>query len=718
MAKKAKASLPVVAPAPANTHDPVLLQFAIDFFTIFGARVERHPDKRNPWLRVHLADDLAAHFGSAALVLYFHSNEPRPDAELVAHGSRIFDRMLAFLEQRSAFTVLRLPQRVSGGEALMQAVRPVNASINDLRLQEQVQHRFLFTWRITYRADDKRQEIYTVAMDQDGGRLPEVEGAGVAESALAMAALLADAQPPPVERNEEGHLLPPKLPPVVQLVQLAETARKYAIYHADLRCVEHEADILPRLHKALNRLTTYYQQQIEEVYDTHDPDGEKRRALEADLNRKIAEEVENHRLRVQVELVGYIALETPAAVLDYVLTDGKRQAPVRIVQDRHRGVLQRPHCYVCNAELTTVALDRAGHLICDACIRQCGGCQEIVCERCGLETCPVCGRANCDACGHSCWACGGRACTEHLSRCPVCGDVVCLACQSACSHCGVLQCHSHLVADCVAPAGNQVALICPACAVRCPGCHQLTAQTGLCAISGQRFCQNCLVTCTGCGKQVGPGFYSASPVDRKPYCLDCQHPCVSCGQITPVAVACHVCGAPGCPTCTPRCHVCHQYVCKAHGGSIKGCGHIVCRAHDVRCAIGGEVVCPACSLPCAICERPYCQDHVRACAQCGQEYCSECVRISGLCDTCATVSKEGEPVGPADLLQFKHAEASQLAPYYTWVRLANLRYTIYFGDSRGMAAAVVVVDHTGEPPRIVRTRRISMIERLRGRLGL
>ena len=50
--------------------------------------------------------------------------------------------------------------------------------------------------------------------------------------------------------------------------------------------------ILPRLYQVLNRITTYYGQQIEEVYESHDPTGEKRRALEADLDRKIGEEIE------------------------------------------------------------------------------------------------------------------------------------------------------------------------------------------------------------------------------------------------------------------------------------------------------------------------------------------------------------------------------------------------------------------------------------------
>ncbi len=53
-----------------------------------------------------------------------------------------------------------------------------------------------------------------------------------------------------------------KLPPVTHLVRLAEQARKYATWHADLRCVQHEKEILPRLYKIANRLTGYYEQHL------------------------------------------------------------------------------------------------------------------------------------------------------------------------------------------------------------------------------------------------------------------------------------------------------------------------------------------------------------------------------------------------------------------------------------------------------------------------
>ncbi len=717
----ARRKTPPAAPAP----DQTLLQFATDFFQLFGAQVAAGGSAPATTLDVDLPPELAEHFGRPHLSLYFHGAEPQLGQELVAHGSRALDRMLALLEQRSAFTLLRLPQRVQGGEALLGALRPLNASIRDLRVQEQAQWLFVFHWRITYRADDKRQELYSVAVDEDGRRVPQVGDAGGGEQdqtgVVDLAQLLADGEAPALERNEEGYVLPPKLPPLSHLTQLADTARRYAIYHADLRCVTHEAEILPRLHKSLNRLIGYYQQQIEEVYDSHDPDGEKRRVLEADLNRKIAEEVENHRLHVQVELIGYVAMERPAAVLEMTVTDGKVSAPVRIVQDRYSGVLHRPACHACGTALAAAAIDQSGHLICDNCIEQCRTCQDVVCARCGVENCPVCGGQNCANCGRTCWACGGRACTEHISRCPTCGDEVCHACQAECSACGTRQCRSHLYADSVTiddrGVPGEVQLICPSCAVRCPGCQQYSVQMGVCAISGQRFCRNCLVICADCGRSVGPGFYAISPIDRKPYCQACQHECPTCGRITPVAVACAVCGSEGCPACRPRCSVCGEPLCAAHGKRMTPCDHFVCEKHVGMCAMGGEAVCGACSQGCAICGRAHCSHHTRVCTQCYREYCSECVRVYGRCDTCSTVAKEGQPAQFGDRAWQWEPEVHKLIPHYEWRELRNERYTIYFGEGAVFNAAIIVVQHTPAPERVVHIRRISVVDRMRGLMG-
>jgi hypothetical protein len=623
--------------------------------------------------------------------------------------------MLALLERRGALTMQMLPNRHPSSQELMTAVRPLNASIAGLKMQEQTRSLYLFNWRITYRADDKREELYTVALDEQGRRLPLAGEVHANGDGVDISALWQDAQPVPPEKDEEGNTLPPKLPPMTQLVRLAETARKYAIYHADLRCVTHEAEILPRLYQLLNRMTTYYGQQIEEVYESHDPTGEKRRALEADLDRKIAEEIENHRLRVQVALYSYAVIQTPVALAEINLSDGKRQATIHVTRNRYTGSIQRPICYACERESSAIALDRNGHICCDDCVNQCDACREIVCAECGVVPCPVCGKANCESCGANCWACGERACAEHIERCPICGDNVCLSCQVACAECGTRQCRSHLRADAVENADGTHSLICANCAIRCPSCQQYSAQFGVCASSGQRFCDNCLITCGECGRRVGPGYYQRDG-SGKPYCNECLDECPRCGQLTTETIRCGECDKEGCKLCISHCDFCHTALCTDHL-QAQECHHRLC-AHDrVQCHLDSIAVCPVCVEPCAICGRYHCETHTEVCRRCGQLYCRSCVHWSGLCNTCGGLEQDATPVKVTGEPWARDPQVAELVAHYRWRRVSNDRFYIFVGDSNFFSRAVIVVARGSNGGQIVTARRLGADDRLRDLFG-
>lgn len=701
-----------VKPKP-GAELPDLHEFTLGFFEFFGATVKPLARKKHSPVQVQLTSELATHFGRPELHLCFQQAELATGQDLVTHGSRVFDRMLTYLDQRGALTYQRLPSRFAGGEELLKAVRPVNAGIANLKMQEQIQHLYLFNWRITYRADDKREELYTVVLDESGARLPQLEDAHPSQPAVDVNQFLADAEAAPPEKNEDGQPIPARLPPMTQLLRLAESARKYAIYHADLRCVTHEAEILPRLYKSLNRLTTYYQQQIEEIHDGHDPEGEKRQLLESDLQRKIQEEVENHRLRVQVKLITYAVLQVPVASADLTLSDGKRETVVRVRRNRYTGALRRPTCHACGQETTNVALDRNGHITCDACLHQCATCQAIVCDACGVVACPTCGKENCDSCGQTCWACGERACAEHISQCPICGDQVCHHCQAECVQCGTRQCRSHLRADHVAASQGQIALICAECAVRCPGCQQYSAQVGTCNTSGQRFCNNCLATCTKCGQRFGLGFYHL--IDGKPYCTSCLDVCPTCQRPAPAATPCPTCGKLTCPACGVRCSTCQQSFCAEHVHRIKACGHQFCAEDLAHCHICQSELCAVCQPVCGICEQPYCQQDSAVCLQCGCTYCRECVRRSGLCDTCAVFERESVRV---DLNKEPWTMDKRVAPlirHYNWRRLGNQRYTIYIGEAMLLGRMVIVVQEGATMPEVHSVRKVGSLETLLGR---
>jgi hypothetical protein len=687
-----------------------LRDFTHDFFTFLGATVTQSGRKKQSPLAIHLPPELAGHFGRPALALCFHQRELGPGFELVTQGSRIFDRMVAYLEERGAMTYLQLPVRHHGSEDLLRAVRPTNAAITGLRMEEGQQLLFVFNWRITYRADDKREELFTVVIDEHGVRHTLAGETTAGEEGIDLTGLYGDAQPAPNPQSAEDQPQPPRLPPMTHLTRLAENARKYAIYYADVRCVSHEAEILPRLYKTLNRLTGYYQQQIEETYDSHDPTGEKRQALEEDLRRKIAEEVENHRLRVEVKLVSYAVVQTPIASAHLTLSDGKQETAIRIALNRYTGVLQRPCCHACGEATTDLAIDHNGHITCDNCIRQCATCLEIVCERCGVAPCPACGKENCDSCGQSCWACGERACAEHISTCPICGDAVCHRCQVECAHCGVRQCYSHLRADHVSAGQGGAELICADCAVRCAGCQQYSVHIGSCSASGQRFCEACLVTCARCSQRFGPGFYHLHA--GWTYCSNCLVECPHCQTRTPATTPCVTCGEGCCESCGLICDVCEQLFCDRHALRAPICDHVLCAEHSNECHLCRGHVCPVCDPPCGICALSFCPADSATCEQCGQSYCRDCIRRSGLCDTCALLHREGVQVNLADEPCAADRQVAKLVRHYRWVRSANERYTIYVGYGALNARMVVVMDDLAKPPAVIAVRKTAPLDTL------
>ncbi|NJN84560.1 MAG: hypothetical protein HC802_21260 [Caldilineaceae bacterium] len=704
MARKTK---PQTTPSPQSE----LRDFTRQFFQFFGAPVEEREQAPTLW-QVQLPEELAQHFGKPALSIGFQNPEGLAEIDLVAHGSRVFDRMLGYLNTRGSLTVQSLPSRFPAGEELLAAVRPVNASITNLSLRESEQRLFVFNFRITYRADDKREELYTVLLDESGSRRALMSETGNADRAIDLDALLADALP--VEPGADGEA--PKLPPMTQLTRLAENARKYAIYHADLRCVTHEAEILPRLYNALNRLTGYYEQQIDEVYDSHDPDGEKRRVLERDLERKIAEEIENHRLRVRIALFSYAVLQAPMASAELTLSDGQVEATVSVRRNRYNGALRRPTCHACGQETQLIALDRVGHVTCDDCLHQCAGCLSLVCASCGVKACPVCGQENCAECGQECWACGETACAKHSSACPTCGDVVCHACQTACDACHVLQCRSHLRMDAVPNAEAENQFICPTCAVRCPGCQQYSAQIDLCSASGQRFCANCLVNCAECGEHFGPGFYQNVQANGQPYCMGCLTVCPACNSQTSAVVDCAECGTVGCQSCLSQCAVCGQAFCQKHVKRHLQCGHTICTLDATHCYICELDTCTLCASVCGICEGTCCILHTRRCTRCGGVYCRNCALSNNICETCATVTADGERV---DLLEEPcavHEPVARLANRYQWLRTGNARYTIYVGRNALRRGVGVIVDRWAKDEPAIEIRSLDLLTTLRERL--
>ncbi len=690
------------------TEGRSLSAFTVAFFATFGAHTEWLHTPGGPVLAVDLPQELQEHFGRPHLRLVFHNAEVTRETELVAYGSRLFDRMMDYLVHRGSATVLRLPVRHPGAEELLQGLRPRNGWIGDLRLRERTRLLCLFNWHIAYRADEKWEELVAVLVDQEGRRLGlwGAEGGPTVErEPFSPERLLADGQPMGPEAPG-----PPPLPPMAHLARLAREARKHALYYADVRSVEYEAAVLPRLHKVLARLTSYYQQQIQEIRADHDPDGTQRRHLAEDLERKVAEEVENHRLRVRVTLVSYALFHVPVAEARMRLEDGTQSVSVEVRLDRYTGVLEPPPCHACGTALDTAWLCRNGHLACDGCVETCAICARTVCRGCGIHRCPVCTRGHCDACSHLCWACGEQICPDHVGHCPVCRDPVCHGCQERCRACGVRQCRSHLVVD-----GVSGAYLCTDCAVRCPGCGDYVLEVDTCQVSGQRFCRRCGDACVRCGRWVGLGLTLPDEAGR-PVCPHCLVTCSGCGQRVVHGLACRVCGQAGCEHCLSSCMTCGERLCPDHAPGCGVCGREVCERHALWVGDPAQRLCDACAAACAICGSGHALEDARTCAVCHESYGPCCVE-GGVCHTCRELAARGEPVAILEEPVVQDPRVAHVAGRYRWVRAANRRVRLYLGrlpqDELGILPAVLVVA-AGEKVHLVRR---LLVRHLLGREG-
>ena len=674
----------------ATTQTPAdspLRQLALEFFRLFGATVQTNGSTA---LTVELTPDLAAHFDKPTLSLVFSTAELSPYHDLVAYGSRVFDRMMTYIANHGSMARETLPthfpelavSRLPGELTLSACVLTHSAGKNGWR------YLFQFNFHISYRADDKREEVFSVAMDEDGNPAPNMDD------------LLAQAT------RAGAEVTAPKME---GLIELAQQAQKLALFHADQQCGEVEQDILPRLHAILSRLVNYYEQQALEIQErSDDPDyaANQRQALRSDLQRKIAEELENHRLRVAVTLfsLAQVAQPTWEQSLSLRSRAGDTTLKLPLTRNLYTGKLTLPVCHACDTETAVVGVCAHEHVSCPACLTHCHACARDICLECGVQGCTVCKELLCRDCAVTCPACGQWACQEHTARCPICQETTCFACQDTCAQCGVQQCKTHLVADYLAPG----ALLCANCAVVCPHCQRASRQTALCDFCGQIFCQGCTGACSACGKVYCRPHLLTDRVSGALVCKRCAAPCPHCGLETASLTTCAVCGVTQCASCLQGCAECGTMVCAEHRERCSLCGRFHCEQHSDRCHMDGKTVCIAHSFACPVCGDTVCHAHQKFCVVCSMAYCPDCINLdNSVCATCQQL-EDAAPINLAQEPVAHDPDVATLATAYTWRSARNRAHTVYFG-TRLMGQMTLVVRHDGM---VVHTSHVKGLESL------
>jgi len=654
--------------------------FAREFFRAFGAQVKQ----RRRGIEVTLDGELAQHFGRERLDLIFDAGHLQPGQDLLALGSRTFDLMVEYLRARGTRSLQELP--IAYADA---------AGVPELRLRNcRIAHRGrskaaalvgIFNFKIAYTSDERVEELFTVAVDAEGRVRPDVP------------TRLAHARP------FEGR--PPSVGP--KLERMFRAAEERAALHANESAAEREREILARMHREISRLVTYYQEMIEEL--PFGPiEGEGAAAhLRAELERKVAEEVEAHRLHVAITPVNCCLVAAPEARYTLRLASGHAAASLELRRDLHTGALELPHCSACARETAEVGLCRAGHIACPECLSPCAACGQEVCARCGIQPCPVCGRTLCATCKAVCPQCQGWTCAEHLSTCPVCGAAVCGHCQARCAGCDTLQCAAHLrgCAECDD-------LFCDKCAAACSGCGAVVCREhGIaCAVCAKVCCPRCGSRCAICGQALCRAHVASCGECGKAICGAHGAACVQCGRTVCAehGRACEECNKPVCRECAVTCTVCGAARCYQHRLACAVCGRALCREHSEVCAACGAPVCSEHAQGCAGCAQRVCEGDLEACSICGQTYCDACRQDETTCVFCAGLER-AERVPEARVRAIRGL-GRRLQGYADWRMVENASCRIYLGE-KGLGLAVVVTDKRG---RLLKAEELGWLSSLLG----
>jgi hypothetical protein len=281
---------------------------------------------------------------------------------------------------------------------------------------------YVFNFRAVYLSDEKQEEFITVALDSTG-RLHSA----TAQALAGLESLHAPNPPVPLDSRT--------------LRQMLDRATEQARQQVEVRAAELERALQPRLQKILLRLTTFYRRLADEV-DTGDSgqDETARADLQHDLARKIADELERHRLRVTLSPFSYAIVLAPLARYQLALATHHTHHTLRLTQNLHTGQMEDLTCYHCQQSLEQLALCDRGHAVHPACLATCCHCERDICQTCGIQPCAVCGNPVCGDCTATCRYCSNWLCAQHVATCAICGQAYCTNHSFRCRWCKQVYC--------------------------------------------------------------------------------------------------------------------------------------------------------------------------------------------------------------------------------------------------------------------------------------
>lgn len=401
------------------------------------------------------------------------------------------------------------------------------------------------------------------------------------------------------------------------------------------------------------RIQRYYGTMLEDIggRNTEIPDANSRRVIEAERDRRLAEERDRHQVRATVHPVQLTEWDVLVQRVEWPVSSASghkaKVSAQRVLAGTRSWLLACPTCGAMAPR--TIAVCLHDHVACESCAKDCSICSDSFCGSHGIAACHVDQSPACDAHARTCKSCLRPHCSKHEGVCVDGGHPVCTACLSACATCGRLVCDRHAEhSQDSAPRGARC--FCADCARRCEG--------GSNEIVGK----DEVLPCASCERMVCESHQARCVVDGHVHCskhlrrtdrsrrLVCEKDRAGCAYepnavfATDEITSCVECGLTGCDQHVIACaedgrKFCHTHLLEARDRP----GERVCKSHHTVCHIDGGVFTAMGTSACPVCGKRTCSGHRKDCMSCGRSVCVQDVGPDSRCSTCTRLQAATDP---------------------------------------------------------------------------
>lgn len=361
---------------------PQLIDTISDILALSGAAVERNQEHLEALLPAETARALQL---PEHAVLAFEAQTNSAAGELVTYQSELVDRLFDWMQQKGLYAQIAVADLY-----LKQGVTAVAESrftvLNGLLKAAAAAERRLqyacFHFKYTAISDEKKEGLARVVINEH--TLAEVHEM-MAQLSLAVT-------------SEAESVVSLETQPLAR-VYYAACRHVRPIISGDL--ADFHRSLQRRLQRDIARLREYYQSLKDEIQNKivrrqlagqeREDEEARLRAVDLEYRRKVADQREKYAMKIEVEPINLLRINTPAMMVTAELRCRKLGREVSFVWNPLLKDFEPIPCESCGDGLYAMQLcEEKLHLLCRACAH-CDDCKRAICHRCHPGKCPKCG---------------------------------------------------------------------------------------------------------------------------------------------------------------------------------------------------------------------------------------------------------------------------------------------------------------------------------------